>query len=118
MAASSFCDDRKFALNQLIEEPTGNSLSCIDLIITDQPNLFVDSGVQSSLYAKSHRQIVFGVVNLSVPRPPPYKRTIWEYDKANIDMINHDLSSINWDEMFDGIDVNQAVIYLQRFSCQ
>ena len=24
-------------------------------------------------------------------------------------MINHDLSSINWYEMFDGIDVNQAV---------
>ena len=24
-------------------------------------------------------------------------------------MINHDLSSINWYEMFDGLDVNQAV---------
>ena len=46
---------------------------------------------------------------MSVPRPPPYKRTVWEYDKANIDMINHDLSSINWYEMFDGPDVNQAV---------
>ena len=79
------------------------------MIITDQPNLFVDSGVQSSLYAKSHHQIVFGVVNLSVPRPPPYKRTVWEYDKANIDMINRDLSSINWSEMCDGLDVNQAV---------
>ena len=107
---SGLCDS--YCLNQLIEEPThilGNSLSCIDLIITDQPNLFVDSGVHSSLYAKSHHQIVFGVVNLSVPRPPPYKRTVWEYDKANIDMINHDLSSINWYEMFDGLDINQAV---------
>ena len=42
---SELCDS--YCLNQLIEEPThilGNSLSCIDLIITDQPNLFVDSG--------------------------------------------------------------------------
>ena len=105
------CDS--YCLNQLIEEPTthisGNSLFCIDLIITDQPNLFVDSGVHSSLYAKSHHQIVFGVVSLSVPRPPPYKRTVWEYDKANIDLINYDLSSINWYEMFDGLDINQAV---------
>ena len=46
---------------------------------------------------------------MSIPRPPPYKRTVWEYDKANIDMINHDLSSINWLEMFDGLNVNQAV---------
>ena len=44
-----------------------------------------------------------------VPRPPPYKRTAWEYDKANIDMIRQDLSSINWYEMFDGLDVSQAV---------
>ena len=79
------------------------------MIITDQPNLFVDSGVHSSLYAKSHHQIVFGAVNLSVPRPPPYKRTVWVYDKANMDMINHDLSCMNWYEMFDGLDVNQAV---------
>ena len=46
---------------------------------------------------------------MSVPRPPPYKRTVCEYDKANIDMIKHDLSSINWYEMFDGLDVNRAV---------
>ena len=46
---------------------------------------------------------------MSVPRPPPYKRTVWEYDKANINIINHDLSSINWYEMFGGLDVNQAV---------
>ena len=107
---SKLCES--YCLNQLIEEPThilGNSLSCIELIITDQPNLFVDSGEYSSLYAKSHHQIVFGVVNSSVPRPPPYKRTIWEYDKANMAMIKHDLPSINWYGMFDELDFNQAV---------
>ena len=40
-------------LQQLISEPTHlfpNSLSCIDLIFTDQPNLLVDSGVHPSLH--------------------------------------------------------------------
>ena len=46
---------------------------------------------------------------MSAPRQPPYKWTAWEYDKANIDLINHDLSIMNWFEMFDGLDVNQAV---------
>ena len=46
---------------------------------------------------------------MSVSRPPPYKRTVWENGKANIDLINHDLSSMNWSEMFDGLDVNEAV---------
>ena len=39
-------------MHQLINEPTnmgGESMSCIDLIITDQPNLFVESGVHPSL---------------------------------------------------------------------
>ena len=39
-------------LSQLIDEPTNirtTGMSCIDLIITDQPNLFVDFGVHPSL---------------------------------------------------------------------
>ena len=39
-------------LYQLIDEPTnirGTNMSCVDLIITDQPNLFVESGVHPSL---------------------------------------------------------------------
>ena len=101
-----------YCLNQLIDEPTHilpNSLSCIDLIITDQPNLFVDFGVHPSLYPKSHHQIIFGTINLSVPRPPPYKRTVWKYDKAEIGMINTELRSINWSKRFDELDVDQAV---------
>ena len=40
------------SLHQLISEPThlmNNSKSCIDLIFTYQPNLFVDSGVHLTL---------------------------------------------------------------------
>ena len=50
-----------YCLNQRTDELTHilpNSLSCIDLIITDQPNLIVDFGaVHPSLYSKSHHQL-------------------------------------------------------------
>ena len=39
-------------LHQLISEPTnirGNSMSCIDLIMTDQPAYVVETGVRPSL---------------------------------------------------------------------
>ena len=101
-----------YCLNQLIDEPTHiitKLSSCIDLIITDQLNLFVDFSVYPSLYPKSHHQIVFGTINLSVPRPPPYKRTVWKYDKAEIGMINSELRIINWSDRFDELDVDQAV---------
>ena len=43
----------QFGLEQLIYEPTriiGERPSCIDLIFASQPNLVVESGVQSSLH--------------------------------------------------------------------
>ena len=50
-------------LCQLINEPThirGESMSCIDLIITDQPNFFVESGVHRSLGDHCQHQLVYG----------------------------------------------------------
>ena len=63
-------------LSQLIDEPTNIrtiGMSCIDLIITDQPNLFVDFGVHPSLGNHCQHQIIHGKLNISVPTPPPYK---------------------------------------------
>ena len=61
------------------------------------------------MYHESHHQIVFGIVNLPVPRAPTYKRAVWKYDKTDIGMINLELSSTNWSERFHGLDVDQAV---------
>ena len=60
-------------LTQLIDQPThiiNESRSCIDLIITDQPNILVDYGVHPSLYKTCHHEITYGKINLSVPPPP------------------------------------------------
>ena len=93
-------------LHQLIEEPTNireGSMSCIDLIITDQPNLFADYGVHPSLDEHCQHQIVYGKMNISIPSPPPYKRTIWDYSKANMQSIRNDLQAIDWHTRFDAL---------------
>ena len=54
------------------------SSSLINLIITDQVNMFVGSGHLPSPYDKSHHQIIYGKLNLAVSLPPPYKRRVWD----------------------------------------
>ena len=94
-------------LHELIEEPTNireGSMSCIDFIITDQPNLFVDYGVHPSLDEHCQHQIVYGKMNISIPCPPTYKRTLWGYSKAELENIQHDLQAINWNVRFGTLD--------------
>ena len=51
-------------LEQLISEPThvrdDGSQSCIDLICTDQPYIFTETGVLSSLHSHSKHNIIHG----------------------------------------------------------
>ena len=59
----------QFGLQQIIKEPThisNTSSSCIDLILTSQPNLITDSGVDSSLHSNCHHQIVLAKFNLHI----------------------------------------------------
>ena len=86
-------------MHQLIDEPTnvrGEGMSCIDLIITDQPNIFVESGVHPSLDEHCQHQIVYGKLNISIPPPPPYHRTVWEYSMSNDRAIIDTIASIDW----------------------
>ena len=50
-------------LSQVISEPANftpnKNPSCIDLLVTDQPNLILDSGTRPSLDPKCHHQIVY-----------------------------------------------------------
>ncbi len=61
-------------LYQPIEEPINvrdEGMSCIDLIVTDQPNLFIESGVPPSLDDQCRHQIAYGKINITIPCPPP-----------------------------------------------
>ena len=82
--------------SQLINEPThiqANSCSCIDLILTDQPNLSMNSGVYSSLHPNCHHHIVHSRFNLNIYYPPPYQRLIWDYKKADSTKIRKALDT-------------------------
>ena len=98
-------------LQQLISEPThirdDGSQSCIDLICTDQPSLFIESGVLPSLDQCSKHNIIHGSVCIHLPPPPPYKRKIWDFKKADIDSIRRELVKINWQQLFVHLNVNE-----------
>ena len=92
---------------QLIDEPTNVSaqgMSCIDLIVTDQPNMFVDYGVHPSLDPHCEHQVIFGKINVSVPSPPPYKRTIWDYSKAIVPEIRRYVNDTDWQDLLNGLN--------------
>ena len=66
-----------------------------------------DYGIHSSLDDCCHHQIIHGKLNLSIPSPPPYKRQVWEYSKANANEIQNSLNSTDWESNFAGLTVDQ-----------
>ena len=77
-------------MQQLIKEPTHiltESSLCIDLLFTSQPNLVIESGVNSSLRQICNHQIIYTQVILKVCYTPPYGRETWHDPLANFDQI-------------------------------
>ena len=48
------------------------------------------------------------------PCPPPYKRKIWSYDRANINEIRNEMYMNEWDTMFQNKSVNQMTSLLSE----
>ena len=83
--------------------------SCIDLIFASQPNLVVDSGVQSSLHQNCHHQIMLARFNLKVVFPPPYEREAWHLKKTNIYHIRKAINGFHLEKSFQNMNVNDMV---------
>ena len=101
-------------LTQIISEPTnfepGKRPSCIDLIVTDQPNIILDSGTRASLDCHCHHQIIYGKVNFRIPPPPPSERKIWHYHRANTIAIQRSMKTFPWSEHLNlNPDINWQV---------
>ena len=106
-----------FGLNQLISDPTHilqHSSSCIDLIFVNQPNLVIDSGIHPSLHQNCHHQIIFCKLNLKIEYPPPYAREVWDYGKAQTDLINRAIDQFDWINLFLDKNINEQVILFNR----
>ena len=85
-------------LYQLVKEPThfsANAKSCIDLVVTNQPNLISDCSIKPSLHSTCHYQINHVEVNINNPPLPPYNRKMWHYSQANVHAINKRISEFD-----------------------
>ena len=86
--------------SQVISEPTnfepGKKHSCIDLIVTDQPNIILDSGTRAPLDPYCHHQITYCKVNFRIPPPPPLERKIWHFNRANTAAIKRSMKNFPW----------------------
>ena len=100
-------------LHQLVKEPThfsGNAATCIDLVVTNQPNIINDCSIKPSLHSTCHHQINHIEVNINNPPLPPYKRKMWHYNRANTNAINKSISEFDWQNQLNNIsDPNDQV---------
>ena len=106
-------------LTQLISEPTHFREHCqpsyTDLIICDQPNLVINSGVLSSLDQICKHQIIYCKLSIKRPQIPPSKRLVWHYDKANRDLINRAITHLQWEFHLNKIpNPNSQVKFLNQ----
>ena len=77
-----------------------SSSSCIDLIFTNQPNIIMDSGIQSPPYGKYNHQIKYSKFDLKIEYPPSSSRKNWDYNVSETDSINPFIESFDWSYLF------------------
>ena len=101
-------------LSQVICEPTNfepnKKPSCIDLVITDQSNLILDSGTRASLDPYCHHQIIYCKVNFRILPSPPLDRKIWHFNRANSAAIKSSMTNFPWLQLLNlNTDANWQV---------
>lgn len=84
-----------------------NLSSCIDLIVTSQPNLITHSGVDPSLYPNCHHQIVFSKFSLKICFT--IRTVSLALNNANIDLIRWVIDLFDWERAFSNRDINKQV---------
>lgn len=89
----------RFNLSNVVNEPTHfteTSSSCIDLLITNRPNIISEHNVLTPIC--SNHSVVECEINFIIPKMTAYKRTVRKYDDADYDRMRHDLCHVNWED--------------------
>ena len=97
-------------VNESIHIRDDGSQSCIDLICSDQPYIFTEIGVLPSIDSHSKHNIVHRKLNFKFPPPPPYKRKVWNYRAAKVDLIHDQVDNVNWNDLFHNLNVNEMCL--------
>ena len=82
----------------------------IPYMFTDQPYMLTEIGVLPSIDSHSKHNIVHGKLNFKFPSPPPYKRKVWNYRAAKVDLIRDQLDNVNWNDLFHNLNVNEMCL--------
>ena len=69
----------------------------------------MDSGVHPSLHSKCHHQVIYAKLNLQIEYPPPYIREVWDYGKAQVNLINKAIENFDWNELFSGQNIHNQI---------
>ena len=104
-----------YGMKKLISAPKHileHSSGCIGLLYVNQPNLVIDSGIHPSLHQNCHHQIIFCKLNLKIEYPPPYAREVWDYGKAETDLINYAIDQFDQVNLFlDKSNLIQVILF-------
>jgi len=74
-------------LYQLIQDQTRDN-HILDLLITDSPNYYIETGVLPSLSDLDHN-IIFGHMTYIYNSPASYLRHVWQYDRGDYGKLNN-----------------------------
>ena len=106
-----------YGMKQLISVPTHilqQSSSCINLIFFNKANVVIDFGNHPSLHLNCHHQVKFCKHNLKIEYLPPYAHEVWDYGKAQTDLINCSIDQFDWFNIFlDKNIIEQVILFNQ-----
>ena len=77
------------------------SKHCIDLVATDQPNIIIKNEVAPSLHSNCSHQINLVKLDLKSSPPPPYKRKVFHYARANGPSFRESLFNFDWADQLE-----------------
>ena len=108
----------KHFLIQLIDLPTHREGNTLDLLLTNDPDLFPSQTIDPASPISSHHIITSEFMLMSSGQKPAcYKTEPVGFEKINLfnektnwDTIKTQLSMIDWDQKFNGLSVTQMVL--------
>ena len=77
-------------------------------MFTSQPNLVMESGINSSLHKNCHHEIIYAKFNLKIYFPPPYERES-RIIKMQTENNRKAIDEFPWVMRFTYTDVNEKV---------
>ena len=112
---NSICTE--FSFYQSISQPTHfteNSSSLIDILLVNNKNYLIVSGVGDPFLNQEIRYHcpIYGIFKFSKPKFVSFTRHIWNYDQGNYDLLRNKATSFDWDYVRD----NDTNIYANNIN--